>query len=94
MRPRRSTPSRAWLGRARAGRSPSIPTSRHITQNIYLREVVKAEDGTYDNKEIQTFAKHAGSWACGRQVVAEAKRPHDRAFLRGNPRRLSGMIHE
>jgi branched-chain amino acid transport system substrate-binding protein len=32
------------------------PESRHITQNIYLREVVKAEDGTYGNKEIQTFA--------------------------------------
>jgi branched-chain amino acid transport system substrate-binding protein len=30
--------------------------SRHITQNIYLREVAKAEDGTYYNKEIQTFA--------------------------------------
>ncbi|UVK36112.1 ABC transporter substrate-binding protein [Mesorhizobium sp. AR10] len=31
--------------------------SRHITQNIYLREVVKAEDGTYYNKEIATFEK-------------------------------------
>ena len=30
--------------------------SRHITQNIYLREVAKAEDGTYYNKEVQTFA--------------------------------------
>jgi branched-chain amino acid transport system substrate-binding protein len=30
--------------------------SRHITQNIYLREVAKAEDGTYYNKEIKTFA--------------------------------------
>ena len=29
--------------------------SRHITQNIYLREVAKAEDGSYYNKEIQTF---------------------------------------
>ncbi|MBA4786221.1 MAG: ABC transporter substrate-binding protein [Rhizobiales bacterium] len=29
--------------------------SRHITQNIYLREVTKAEDGSYFNKEIQTF---------------------------------------
>lgn len=29
--------------------------SRHITQNIYLREVAKADDGTYYNKEIQTF---------------------------------------
>ncbi|WP_454849214.1 ABC transporter substrate-binding protein [Rhizobium binxianense] len=33
------------------------PESRHITQNIYLREVAKAEDGTYINKEIQTFEK-------------------------------------
>jgi branched-chain amino acid transport system substrate-binding protein len=32
------------------------PQSRHITQNIYLREVAKAADGTYYNKEIQTFA--------------------------------------
>ena len=31
--------------------------SRHITQNIYLREVAKAEDGSYYNKEIQTFEK-------------------------------------
>lgn len=31
------------------------PESRHVTQNIYLREVAKAEDGTYYNKEIQTF---------------------------------------
>ncbi|MCM2435472.1 ABC transporter substrate-binding protein [Agrobacterium rosae] len=31
------------------------PESRHITQNIYLREVVKADDGTYINKEIRTF---------------------------------------
>ena len=31
------------------------PESRHITQNIYLREVAKAEDGSYYNKEIQTF---------------------------------------
>lgn len=29
--------------------------SRHITQSIYLREVAKADDGTYYNKEIQTF---------------------------------------
>jgi len=29
--------------------------SRHITQNIYLREVAKAEDGSYYNTEIQTF---------------------------------------
>ncbi|CAN7596557.1 ABC transporter substrate-binding protein [Rhizobium sp. LjRoot258] len=33
------------------------PQSRHITQNIYLREVVKADDGTYYNKEVQTFEK-------------------------------------
>lgn len=31
--------------------------SRHITQNIYLREVAKAADGSYYNKEIQTFEK-------------------------------------
>jgi branched-chain amino acid transport system substrate-binding protein len=31
------------------------PESRHITQNIYLREVTKAVDGSYFNKEIQTF---------------------------------------
>jgi branched-chain amino acid transport system substrate-binding protein len=33
------------------------PDSRHITQNIYLREVTKADDGTYYNKEIQAFEK-------------------------------------
>ncbi|MGN7750859.1 ABC transporter substrate-binding protein [Sinorhizobium sp. 22678] len=33
------------------------PESRHITQNIYLREVAKADDGTYYNKEIQIFEK-------------------------------------
>lgn len=33
------------------------PESRHITQNIYLREVAKADDGTYYNKEVQTFEK-------------------------------------
>ena len=31
------------------------PESRHLTQNIYLREVAKADDGTYYNKEVQTF---------------------------------------
>ncbi|MBN8953040.1 MULTISPECIES: ABC transporter substrate-binding protein [unclassified Rhizobium] len=31
--------------------------SRHITQNIYLREVAKGSDGKYYNKEIQTFEK-------------------------------------
>lgn len=33
------------------------PDSRHITQNIYLREVAKGSDGKYYNKEIQTFEK-------------------------------------
>jgi branched-chain amino acid transport system substrate-binding protein len=33
------------------------PETRHITQNIYLREVAKAQDGSYYNKEIQTFEK-------------------------------------
>ena len=33
------------------------PESRHITQNIYLREVAKDADGKYINKEIQTFEK-------------------------------------
>lgn len=42
--------------------SPRGPVSidrqtRHITQNIYLREVAKADDGTYYNKEIATFEK-------------------------------------
>lgn len=32
------------------------PNTRHITQNIYLREVAKASDGSFINKEIQTFA--------------------------------------
>ena len=31
--------------------------SRHIMQNIYLREVTKGDDGKYYNKEIQTFEK-------------------------------------
>jgi len=31
------------------------PETRHMTQNVYLREVAKAEDGTFINKEIQTF---------------------------------------
>jgi branched-chain amino acid transport system substrate-binding protein len=40
--------------------SPRGPVSidkdtRHITQNIYLREVAKADNGTYYNHEIQTF---------------------------------------
>ncbi|MGV2166211.1 ABC transporter substrate-binding protein [Agrobacterium sp. 16-172Ci] len=33
------------------------PESRHITQNIYLREVAKGDDGNYYNKEVQTFEK-------------------------------------
>ncbi|MFT3998939.1 MAG: ABC transporter substrate-binding protein [Rhizobium sp.] len=33
------------------------PESRHITQNIYLREVAKGADGKYYNKEVQTFEK-------------------------------------
>ncbi|MFS2151757.1 ABC transporter substrate-binding protein [Rhizobium sp. Rhizsp42] len=33
------------------------PESRHITQNIYLREVAKSDDGKFINKEIQTFEK-------------------------------------
>ncbi|KQZ82917.1 amino acid-binding protein [Mesorhizobium sp. Root157] len=45
-----------------AWESPRGPVSidgetRHITQNIYLREVAKADDGTYYNKEIATFEK-------------------------------------
>lgn len=31
--------------------------TRHITQNIYLREVAKHENGTFYNKEIKTFEK-------------------------------------
>lgn len=31
--------------------------SRHITQNIYLREVTKGPDGAYINKEIKTFER-------------------------------------
>ncbi|MDM9625133.1 ABC transporter substrate-binding protein [Rhizobium sp. S152] len=33
------------------------PESRHITQNIYLREVAKDAAGKFINKEIQTFEK-------------------------------------
>jgi len=33
------------------------PESRHIIENIYLREVAKSDDGTYYNREIQTFEK-------------------------------------
>jgi len=33
------------------------PESRHITQNIYLREVAKGDDGKFINKEIKTFEK-------------------------------------
>jgi branched-chain amino acid transport system substrate-binding protein len=40
--------------------SPRGPVSidaetRHITENIYLREVAKTADGKYINKEIKTF---------------------------------------
>ena len=40
--------------------SPRGPVSidadtRHITENIYLRQVVKDDDGKYINKEIKTF---------------------------------------
>lgn len=31
--------------------------SRHITQNIYLREVIKLDDGTYANKELATYER-------------------------------------
>jgi branched-chain amino acid transport system substrate-binding protein len=30
------------------------PNTRHVTQNVYLREVVK-QDGHLENKELQTF---------------------------------------
>ncbi|UWU18184.1 ABC transporter substrate-binding protein (plasmid) [Rhizobium sullae] len=33
------------------------PESRHLTQNIYLREVTKDAGGKYINKEIQVFEK-------------------------------------
>lgn len=33
------------------------PESRHITENIYLREVAKDANGKYFNKEVQTFEK-------------------------------------
>jgi len=33
------------------------PETRHVIENIYLREIAKAADGTYYNKEIQTFEK-------------------------------------
>lgn len=33
------------------------PETRHVTQNIYLREVAKTPDGKYYNKEIATFEK-------------------------------------
>ncbi len=43
------------------------PESRHITQNIYLREVAKDPAGKFYNKEIQTFEKQ------GDPGLAEAK---------------------
>ncbi|MCA1371169.1 ABC transporter substrate-binding protein [Bradyrhizobium sp. BRP14] len=33
------------------------PETRHITQNIYLREVAKDNDGSYFNREMKTFEK-------------------------------------
>ncbi len=33
------------------------PETRHITQNVYLREVARDPSGKYYNKEIQTFEK-------------------------------------
>lgn len=33
------------------------PNSRHITQNIYLREIAKDDAGQFYNKEIETFEK-------------------------------------
>ena len=33
------------------------PETRHIIENVYLREVAKAADGAYYNKEIRTFEK-------------------------------------
>ncbi len=33
------------------------PDSRHITENIYLREVAKDASGKYYNKEVRTFEK-------------------------------------
>ncbi|RWX80929.1 ABC transporter substrate-binding protein [Neorhizobium lilium] len=33
------------------------PDSRHITENIYLREVSKDANGKYYNKEVRTFEK-------------------------------------
>jgi branched-chain amino acid transport system substrate-binding protein len=33
------------------------PASRHITQNIYLREVVRLEDGSLANRELDTYER-------------------------------------
>ncbi|WP_085028476.1 ABC transporter substrate-binding protein [Ensifer aridi] len=33
------------------------PETRHITQNIYLREVARDDDGSYFNREVRTFEK-------------------------------------
>ncbi|MFT3939095.1 ABC transporter substrate-binding protein [Rhodopseudomonas sp.] len=41
------------------------PTTRHITQNVYLREVVK-QDGKLINKEIETF-KDQPDWGLVKQ---------------------------
>ena len=37
------------------------PETRHLTQNIYLREVAKDAAGKSYNKEIQTFTEPEGS---------------------------------
>ena len=34
------------------------PTTRHITQNVYLRTVEKRPDGMLVNKEVQSFGPH------------------------------------
>lgn len=33
------------------------PETRHITQNVYLREVAKDAGGSFINKEVRTFEK-------------------------------------
>ena len=42
----------AW--ESRAARSRIDPETRHITQNVYIREVAKDADGTLINSEIET----------------------------------------
>ena len=48
-------PVKGLSGTPPRGRVKIEPETRHITQNIYLREVAKGTDGKYINKEIQTF---------------------------------------